>query len=104
MVESTLSSLDDLFHLIVYRPLLVNKNCLLSIFEYLRPLIVDCQRYIFSGDLNLNVSVPVNAQFILDLLSSHELSRIEFGLFTSTSSTEIDIIAFGGALQLIEFI
>ena len=72
-------------------------------FNFLRPLDVECSRYVFCGDLNLDLANPGNLSFVDDLLASHGLTRIAFGPthFTGSSHSEINIMAFGGSIDLI---
>ena len=79
LTESYLTDIDTLVHLVMYRLPHINKNCLINVFDHIRPLIINCQRYVFCGDLNLNVSDHSNLTFLSNLLSEHGLKRIEFG-------------------------
>lgn len=103
LTESAFSQIESILHLIVYRPPNINKNCLIIVFNHLRPLVVECSRYIFCGDLNLDLANPANLAFVDELLTSHGLARISFGPthFTSSSQSEIDVMAFGGNLDLL---
>ena len=64
LVESALSHLDTILHLIVYKPPHINKASLVNVFNYLRPLVSDAPRHIFCGDLNLDCQEPDKSAFI----------------------------------------